>query len=318
MAKLLFWGFVRSQQRKQQPAAKVDLAGKTVLVLGANTGLGFEATKHFANMNPERLILACRSQSRGQAAVDKLKAETGYRKTELWIIDLADFNSVKRFGDKFEREGGRLDILVENAALMANKYEATKDGWESSLQVSCLSVPLVALLFLPAMIKTGETYSTLPKIVVVASEMHHWVDIEKSVRENPNIIKTLGSAQYCNKSGVMMSRYMLTKLLNIFFVRGMNAVNPGYCCSELRRGINPAMRFIDHLMELCLAFTTERHPETLRGEYINACEREESSDFVIGPDGVKAEERLWDEVVDILGKVDPRVTRNVKKYLSAA
>jgi FlaA1/EpsC-like NDP-sugar epimerase len=70
MAKLSFWGFVRSQRRKQQPAAKVDLTGKTVLVLGANTGLGFEATKHFANMNPERLILACRSRSRGQAAVD--------------------------------------------------------------------------------------------------------------------------------------------------------------------------------------------------------------------------------------------------------
>jgi predicted class III extradiol MEMO1 family dioxygenase len=54
------------------------------------------------------------------------------------------------------------------------------------------------------MIKTGETYSTLPRIVVVSSEMHHWVDIEKSVRENPNIIKTLSSAQYCNKSGYVV------------------------------------------------------------------------------------------------------------------
>ncbi|KAJ7825401.1 hypothetical protein B0H14DRAFT_3145355 [Mycena olivaceomarginata] len=286
-------------------------------------------------MNPERLILACWSQSRGQAAVDKLKAETGYRKAELWIVDLADFNSVKRFGDKFEREGGRLDILVENAALMANKYEATKDGWESSLQVNCLSVPLVALLLLPAMIKTGETYSTLPRIVVVSSEMHHWADIEKSVRGNPNVIS---SAQYCNKSGVMMSRYNLTKLrgMNAHLAAStplvVNAVNPGYCYSELRRKLSSAMRFVDSVMERCLAFTTEvgsrrlvwsavgeqRHPETLRGEYINACEREEPSDFVIGPDGGKAEERLWDEVVDILGKVDPRVTRNVKQYLSAA
>jgi FlaA1/EpsC-like NDP-sugar epimerase len=67
-----FWDFVKDQWRKQQPVVKVDLAGKTVLVLGANTGLGFEATKHFATMNPERLILACRSQSRGQAALESM------------------------------------------------------------------------------------------------------------------------------------------------------------------------------------------------------------------------------------------------------
>jgi hypothetical protein len=47
----------------------------------------------------------------------------------LWIIDLADFDSIKR-------DGGRLDILIENAALMSNKYEATKDGWESSFVIS--------------------------------------------------------------------------------------------------------------------------------------------------------------------------------------
>jgi hypothetical protein len=86
----------------------------------------------------------------------------------------------------------------------------------------------------------------------------------------------------------------------------VNAVNPGYCYSELRRKLSPAMRFVDSVMERCLALTTEvgsrrlvwsavgeqRHPETLRGEYINAYEREKPSDFVVGPDGVKAEERL--------------------------
>lgn len=49
---------------------KEDLTGKTVMVLGANTGIGFEATKHFATMNPGRLILACRSESKGHAAVE--------------------------------------------------------------------------------------------------------------------------------------------------------------------------------------------------------------------------------------------------------
>ncbi|KAJ7302935.1 hypothetical protein DFH08DRAFT_57252 [Mycena albidolilacea] len=339
--RLSFWDFLKNQWRKQQPVVKVDLAGKTVLVLGANTGLGFEATKHFATMNPERLILACRSQSRGQAALEKLKAATGYSKAELWLVDLSDFESVKNFGDKFERDGGRLDILVENAAILSDKYEGTKDGWELSLQVNDLSTPLVSFLLLPAMIKTAQQHATLPRIVVVSSEVHYWVEIEKRVYENPDIIKTLGSSEYCTNS-IMQSRYMLTKLLNVFFVRALNArlgastplvvnaVNPGYCYSELRRGLNPIMAFIDHLMELALAFTTEvgsrrlvwaavsepAQPETLRGGYISACEVEEVADFVLSPQGVKLQDHLWDELVDILGKVDPRVTANVNQYLS--
>jgi FlaA1/EpsC-like NDP-sugar epimerase len=64
------WDFVRDQFTTQQPVVKADLTGKTVIVLGANTGLGFEAAKHFATMNPGRLIMACRSQNRGQAAME--------------------------------------------------------------------------------------------------------------------------------------------------------------------------------------------------------------------------------------------------------
>jgi NAD(P)-dependent dehydrogenase (short-subunit alcohol dehydrogenase family) len=62
----------------------------------------------------------------------ELKAETGYSKAELWIIDLADFASVKHFADRFEREGGRLDILVENAAIGSFTHKLTNDGWDIS------------------------------------------------------------------------------------------------------------------------------------------------------------------------------------------
>ncbi|KAJ7156907.1 hypothetical protein C8R43DRAFT_1183379 [Mycena crocata] len=341
MARHSLWAFIRNQWRTQPPVVKADLTGKTVIVLGANTGLGFEATKHFATMNPGRLILACRSQSKGQAAVDKLKADTGYTKAELWIIDLADFDSVKQFADKFEKDGGRLDILVENAALAASKCEISKDGWESSLQVANLSTPLLALLLLPAMIRTAQQHSTVPRLVVVSSEVHYWVEIEKSVCDDSAPLKVLGSHEYCTPK-VMESRYLLTKLLNVFFVRGLNArlpsstpvvvntVNPGYCLSELRRGFSGITAVVDWLMEVVLAFTTEvgsrqlvwaalthqDHPETLRGEFISGSQVVEASDFVIGPVGAKVQDRIWDDMVDILGKVDPRVHAVVDKYLS--
>ncbi|KAJ7708899.1 hypothetical protein B0H17DRAFT_916458 [Mycena rosella] len=338
---LSFWDFVKNQFATPEPVVKVDLTGKTVVVLGANTGLGFEATKHFATMNPGRLILACRSQSKGQAAVEKLKAATGYATAELWIIDLADFASVKQFADKLEQDGGRLDILVENAAVGLFTYEGTKDGWDASLQVNCLSTSLVALLLLPIMVKTAKEHSTLPRIVVVSSEVHYWYTFEKGLSEDPEILKTLGSAEYCTPKK-MEERYILTKLLNVLFVRALNArlapttplivdaVNPGYCYSELRRGLSGIRAVVDYLMELVLAFSTERgsrqlvwaalahqdHPEKLRGAYISASKVEEVSDFVLSREGGKVQDRIWDEMLDILGKVDPRVTATVNQYLS--
>ncbi|KAF7326425.1 Short chain dehydrogenase sol3 [Mycena venus] len=315
---LTFPGFLGRQFTKQAPVVNADLTSKTVIVLGANTGLGFEATKHFATMNPERLILACRSQSRGQNALDtELNAATGYSKAELWIVDLGDFESVKQFADKFERDGGRLDILVANAALSVRKYEATKDGWESSLQVNDLSTPLLAFLLLPAMIKTAEQYSTIPRLVVVASEVHHWVKIEKKVLENPDMIKTLGSSEYCTPK-IMSSRYMLTKLLNVFFVRALNArlpsstplvidaVNPGLCRSELMREAKGIQALLVWVILRIVAFSAEEGSQV-----------EEVSDFVLSPQGIKAQNQLWDELVEILGTVDPRVTAIVNKYLSS-
>ncbi|KAJ7466923.1 hypothetical protein FB451DRAFT_1483837 [Mycena latifolia] len=339
---LSLWALIKGQFAKLPPVAKADLTGKTVIVLGANTGLGFEAAKHFARMGAGRVILACRSQSRGQAALERLRAETGSKNVELWIVDLADFASVKRFADKFEQDGGRLDILVENAAIATLKHDPTKDGWETALQVNCISTPLVAFLLLPHMMRTAQTYNTVPRIAVVASEVHYFTKIPKKICDGPDgILATLGSTAFCTPK-VMRSYYMLTKLLNVLFVRAVNArlepdapliitaINPGFCISELRRGISGFMVFISSIMERILAFTTEEgsrqlvfgavghpeNPDALRGAYINQCRVEEPSDFAISPLGQKAQDRVWDELVEILGKVDPRVLQTVDQYLT--
>ena len=70
MAKYSFLGSLREQWGRPVPLVTEDLTGKVVLVTGANIGLGFEAAKHFASMNPERLIIACRSESKGNQAVN--------------------------------------------------------------------------------------------------------------------------------------------------------------------------------------------------------------------------------------------------------
>ncbi|KAJ7160952.1 hypothetical protein C8R46DRAFT_1284743 [Mycena filopes] len=340
--KLTIWSAVKGQFNKLPPVAKVDLTGKTVLVLGANTGLGFEASKHFALMNPGRLILACRSQSKGQAALEKLEASTGYKNAELWLVDLADFASVTRFADKFAQDSGRLDILVANAAVAALKYSGTSDGWETSLQVNALSTPLVALRLLPRMLETAREYAVVPRIVVVSSEGHYLTAIPQDVLDRGDVLATLGSATYCTPKR-MRQQYPTTKLLNVLFVRALNArlgptapliinaVNPGMCVSELRRDLPTGIALVAGIAESIMAFTTEEgsrqlvfgavgedasRGDKLRGEYINQSRVEESSDFVVSKAGERAQDMIWDEMVTILKKVDPKVGPALEECLS--
>jgi len=344
MGHMTFFQFVSGQLGKVPPLVTADLTGKTVMVVGANTGLGFEASKHFARMNPTRLVLACRSPSRGEAAVERLIEETGYKSVELWNVDLCRFSSVQEFADKFEKDGGRLDILVQNAATLSPKYEETLDGWESSVQVNNISLSLLALLLLPRMIQTSKEYSTTPRLVVVSSEVHFMASLDQHVLESPKILETIGSKEYCSKRGKMSGRYALTKLLNVCFVRALsdrlppvspytpiiNSVNPGYCISELRRGISGVIAAMFWLMEKALAHTSEEgsrqlvwaavggagSEDKLRGAYISASQVQEASDLVLGEDGLMFQNKVWDNMLQILVEVDPRVREVVDKYLS--
>jgi len=70
MGQLTFLKFIQDQRWVVAPAEHADLTGKTVVVIGANVGLGFEAAKHFASMNPKRLVLGCRNRQKGQTALE--------------------------------------------------------------------------------------------------------------------------------------------------------------------------------------------------------------------------------------------------------
>lgn len=117
------------------PLPNVNLAGKTIVIVGANTGLGFEAAKRLAAMGPGRFILGCRSQSKGEVAVRRIQEEVGYDKAEMWLVDLCDFGSVKRFIERVVKKLGRLDLLVLNAAVMqhpGSEHAPTRDGFEEA------------------------------------------------------------------------------------------------------------------------------------------------------------------------------------------
>ncbi|KAF5361813.1 hypothetical protein D9756_002391 [Leucocoprinus leucothites] len=342
MVKKSMLGFVCDQWAKVPPVTHGEVKDKTIVVVGANTGLGFEAAQHFARMGAGRLILACRNQDKGEAAIRRLEEATGYSKAELWLLDLADFSSVSAFGDKALKELERLDILLLNAAYAPvgsdGQFSATKDGWERAIQVNDLSGSLLAFLLLPRMLETAKQYITTPRIVVVSSEVHYWTSLERDVLDSPNAFELLGSEKYCTPK-IMKARYLDSKLLNVFFARAfnrrlrdksiiINSVNPGFCYSELRRDMTSMFMSAS---EWLLARTAEegsrqlvwaavgipkKDVDSLKGGYVNLDKVDEPSDFVLGEQGEKWEEKLWVDLISVLEKVDARVNSIAAEHFS--
>ncbi|KAF9527907.1 hypothetical protein CPB83DRAFT_836265 [Crepidotus variabilis] len=279
------------------PVARVDLSGKHVVVVGASGGLGLEAAKHFASMNLARLILACRDQNRGEAAVAKIIRETEFKNVELWLSDLTDFSSVNVFAEKYEKEGGRLDLLAENAAIIpVMGQQMTRDGWE------------------PAMLETGEKYCTIPRLVVVSSGVHYFTTLEDRVTDAQNPFQVFGAEDYWDMSlpKDRSKRYFDTKLLNVLFARALagrlvgqsivvDAVDPGYCKSNLRGGFRNPIRIISRFFDFLFALSTEQGSRQLvwasvartpggeeidlNGQFISFSSVTEPSDYVLSEQG---------------------------------
>ncbi|KAF9535930.1 NAD(P)-binding protein, partial [Agrocybe pediades] len=248
--KLTFWGMVSDQWTTIPPVVTTDLTGKIVVVTGSNIGLGLETAKHFARMDPGKLIVACRSKEKGLAAVADIKGDTTCSTVEFMRLDLADFDSVKSFAHEFESQNERLDILVENAAvaLYDPKPQFTKDGWEVTAQVNHLATSLLGLLLLPVMAETSKKFNTRPRLVVVSSGLHDHAKFEKKIIDSSKPLRDYAHKDHVDPDlRIVAGRYSESKLLNIYFSRALhehlppqsalvvNSVTPGFCYSGLRR-----------------------------------------------------------------------------------
>ena len=112
-----------------------DLTGKIFIVTGANSGIGFEATKAFAMKNA-KVIMGCRSLERGQIAKDKILSEYQTADLDIILLDLMDFDSINAFSSEIISKYPKIDILLNNAGIMTVPYGSTKNGLEQQIGVN--------------------------------------------------------------------------------------------------------------------------------------------------------------------------------------
>ncbi|MEF8883038.1 MAG: oxidoreductase [Halapricum sp.] len=113
------------------------LDGRTVVVTGANSGLGFEATRVFAQRGA-KVVMACRSTDRGAQAKRRLETEDPDGQLDVRECDLADLDSVRAFAEAVRETYDSVDVLCNNAGVMAIPRSETADGFETQFGVNHL------------------------------------------------------------------------------------------------------------------------------------------------------------------------------------
>ena len=326
--------FLRGQLFQTPTLPKTDLTGQTIIVTGANTGLGLDACKHLVRLHVSHLILACRSLSKGEAAKEKILASAPKPNTkiEVWPLDLCSYASVLDFAGRCNTLS-RLDTVVENAGVSFNEYSTAEDN-ETTITVNVVSTFLLALLLLPKLRQSAAQFNTTPRLPIVGSAVHFWATTAELTKPaQGKIFETLNEKQSANMAG----RYFLSKLVVMFCVRELAArtsasaakngtptvvvsnVAPGWCRTDLFRheeggvGQRMALKVIGRSSEegsRTLVHGAVAGKEA-HGQYLSECQVKPASAFVRSKEGGNLQKRLWEELMAKLEMISPGISANI-------
>jgi NAD(P)-dependent dehydrogenase (short-subunit alcohol dehydrogenase family) len=211
-----------------------DLTGRRVLVTGANSGIGFEAARMLAGAGAT-VVLGCRDLAKGESAAERIRAGHPGADVDVLVCDLADLASVEQAARAYAASAASLDVLVNNAGVMALPYRQTADGFEMQLGTNHLGHFALTGRLLDCLLAAPA-----PRVVTVSSGMH-W----------------LGRIDFANLDGSRgyekWRAYAQSKLANLLFTFELQrraraggldllaaAAHPGYAATHLQaRG--PAM-----------------------------------------------------------------------------
>lgn len=218
-----------------------DLIGKVAIVTGANSGIGYEMARTLARKQAT-VILACRNQDKGDAAVRRISQESVKAKTELGLLDLSDLASIHRFANEFAGRYDRLDILINNAGIMMTPLGRTADGFELQFGTNHLGHFALTGLLLDLILRTRQA-----RVITVSSGGHRFGEIDFG---NLNAEKgyNRGKAYAQSKLANLLFTYELQRRLGGAGVDTIAAAaHPGWTATNLQahwrmvRMLNPVI-----------------------------------------------------------------------------
>ena len=217
--------------------------GKTVVVTGSNTGVGYATALKYVQLAASTVILGVRSLQKGETAKAQIEKATGRTGVvQVWQLDLASFESIDAFAKRVESLK-RVDVAVLNAGVLTSTFKLSEGGWENNLQVNTLGTALLAILLTPKL-QASRTAESPAHLVVVASTGH--IDAQLKPQDKDQLLhkynSDLGVGPYYQHLSSKLFMMWITRELayRCFDANGkptviVNDACPGSCRSDVAR-----------------------------------------------------------------------------------
>ena len=233
-----------------------DLTGKTVLITGASSGIGLEASVTLAKAGGD-VVMVARDRTRGEAALAEVKARSGSERVTLMLCDFASQADIRRFAAEFLASHDALHVLVNNAGTVASSYALTEDGLEQTFAVNHLGYFLLTNLLLDLLERSAPA-----RVVSVSSRGNYAGTLD------------FDDLQFARGGYSIMAAYNRSKLANVLFTvelaarmegRGVtaNCLHPGVVATNIWSGAPWFALPILALMKRIMMITPEQGSDTI-------------------------------------------------------
>jgi NAD(P)-dependent dehydrogenase (short-subunit alcohol dehydrogenase family) len=277
------------------------MQGKTVLVTGANQGIGKAAAIALARKGA-RVVMVARNPAKGQAALAEVQAASPKRDAELIVADLSSQAEVRRLAAEYRSRHPRLDVLVNNAGVLVPELHTTVDGVEETFAVNHLA-PMLLTLELVDLLKA----SAPARVVTVSSEAHrgarmHWDDLQFRAHKYRSF-KAYGQSKLAN----ILFTYELARKLEGSGVTA-NTLHPGVIASGfghtypgpvsmLLKVVSPFLLTPEEGAATTVYLASSPEVEGVTGQYFSKCRPVRSN--AVSYD-VASQRKLWALSVEMM------------------
>lgn len=238
-----------------------------------NTGLGLESIRQLAAHNPSRIYLASRTPSKGRAAVEEVKQAAPSTDIVYLPLDLSSFDSISNAAKEFTSGSRRLDLLLNNAGVMALPSGRTQEGYEIQLGTNHVGHALLTRLLMPTLLETAKQPDSDVRIINLTSEAHNFARSADILCDQAKL-ETQGT----------WARYGYSKLANILFSRELSkrypsitsvAVHPGIIKSDLWAPNAQSNSIMRYIMQGTLVLTGQSVQEGARNQLWGVASKKE-------------------------------------------